>query len=135
MPQLSTANTEEFSNKNVSKRAVADHFALRLLKNTPYPSSSTSSASSHIFDDDTDFWRDALSRALRPGDNITLQHFSILEWFPRVPGLYHTPKSYRNRPQALEFVDELLSNKLDQYLNLIKRSRSFTPHKLELGTP
>jgi hypothetical protein len=110
MPQLSTANTERFSNKNASKRAVADHFALRLLKNTPQPLSSTNS---HLFDTDTDFWRDALNRVLRPGDNITLQHFAILEWFPRVPGLYHTPKSYRNRPQALQFVDELLSSQLE----------------------
>jgi hypothetical protein len=114
MPQLSIGNTEQFSNNNISKRAVADHFALRLLKNTPAPSRSRNS---HIFNDDTEFWYDALNRVLRPGDDITLQHFAILEWFPRVPGLYHTPKSYRNRPQALQFVDELLSSKLEQTAN------------------
>lgn len=37
---------------------------------------------------------------------IELSHFQIVDWFPRTPGLYHTPEARWSRQEAEQYVRE-----------------------------
>ena len=52
------------------------------------------------FDTNSAFWSDALADRLRPGMRLELSEFCVLEWFPRVPGLFHTEAAEYARRDA-----------------------------------
>jgi hypothetical protein len=56
------------------------------------------------FDTNDVFWKDVFDEQLRAGNRVTLRNFNIFEWFPRNPGLFHTPKALWSREDAANFV-------------------------------
>jgi hypothetical protein len=45
-------------------------------------------------------WRDVIGEAIIAGQEITLEGFDILDWFPRAPGLYYTQGAPQARDEA-----------------------------------
>jgi hypothetical protein len=47
-----------------------------------------------------DVWRDIIEQRVSAGQEIVLQRFQVMDWFPRAPGLYHTRSAERAREEA-----------------------------------
>jgi TIR domain len=49
-------------------------------------------------------WRDIISERIIVGQKIKLEAFDVLDWFPRAPGLYHTPDAPFAREAAFRHL-------------------------------
>lgn len=49
-------------------------------------------------------WRDIIGETIVVGQKVKLEGFDVLDWFPRAPGLYHTPDAARERENAFHFL-------------------------------
>src|SRR5262249_11813927 len=49
-------------------------------------------------------------KRLIAGQEIILERFQIMDWFPRAPGLYHTDRGAFARDEALRYQHPVLSN-------------------------
>jgi hypothetical protein len=58
------------------------------------------------YDDEEQFWTDALSERLFESARVTLKDFVVMDWLPRSPGRYYTPAAKRSRREAGHFVLE-----------------------------
>ena len=56
------------------------------------------------YDRNEDVWRAIRERRISVGMGIILQQFQVLDWFPRAPGLYHTPKAEYARDEAFKYL-------------------------------
>jgi hypothetical protein len=61
-------------------------------------------AAHRICDSDEEFWWALRSEFARPRQSVRLDRFSVVEWFPQSPGLYHTPDGNLCRQYAEGFV-------------------------------
>jgi hypothetical protein len=83
------------------KAFLMDHLKSSNLQVPGY----TSSASPDLrFTSNRDFWDEILSNNHVALNWVELTHFQILDWFPRTPGLYHTPDAEGAREMAARFV-------------------------------
>lgn len=53
--------------------------------------------------DNAEVWRQFQSEELYDTRRVTLEHFHLFEWFPRVPGKFHTPQAGGRRYEAYQF--------------------------------
>lgn len=58
----------------------------------------------HVFRSNEVLWDAVLTERLYPSTTIKLDDFYIFEWFPRSPGLYHTPDGRHSRLIALDYT-------------------------------
>ena len=49
-------------------------------------------------------WRAILAEQVSAGQEIVLDSFQVMRWFPRAPGLYHTPEAAWAREEAYHFL-------------------------------
>jgi TIR domain len=57
-----------------------------------------------------DAWHDIIGERVFAGQDIVLERFQIMDWFPRAPGLYHTRDAAWAREMAFEHMHPTLSN-------------------------
>jgi len=57
-----------------------------------------------VYSDNESLWTDILTERLRASVTITLQDFSLLEWYPRTPGLYWTQGAAFSRAAAQDYL-------------------------------
>ncbi|MEV0821177.1 hypothetical protein [Nonomuraea rubra] len=62
-----------------------------------------------------DFWESVFAEKLRSRYRVRLQDFFLLEWFPRSPGLYHTPDAEWSRRTARAHFFTLPGDELERY--------------------
>jgi hypothetical protein len=74
------------------------------------------------YDSNASFWKDVLTERMVAERTVVLRGFKIFEWFPRNPGLFHTPQAESAREMAQQYiryatpgkhVGGFLSNSLD----------------------
>jgi hypothetical protein len=73
------------------------------------------------------FWSDILSGQLRSTFAVALSKFNLFEWFPRSPGLYHTPHAMYAREEALRHIDYKFPDSSDitrDHANPMRRRRN-----------
>jgi hypothetical protein len=58
-----------------------------------------------IFVDNASIWQAVLSEHVRAEMSVKLESFLLLEWFPRSPGLFHTPAALEARRDAMAYID------------------------------
>lgn len=58
------------------------------------------------YNDEGQFWADALSGRLFETSRVLLRDFIVMDWLPRSPGRYYTPDAAESRRAAAEFVLE-----------------------------
>lgn len=83
-------------------------FLLDHLKNANLqrPGSTALRARDLRFQSNEEFWR-ALLRGERLALRwVELRHFQVVDWFPRTPGLYHTPRARQAREEARAYIYE-----------------------------
>jgi hypothetical protein len=69
------------------------------------PQSIDSAAAILVYRENQRFWQDLRAAAVIPGAPIVLERFLLSSWFPRAPGLYHTPEGESARYEAAAHVD------------------------------
>src|SRR5262245_57509062 len=47
-----------------------------------------------------DVWKAIIGERVSAGQEIVMDHFQVMDWFPRAPGLYHTPDAKYAREEA-----------------------------------
>ncbi len=67
------------------------------------------------YENNYDFWEDALRGNLVEGIEVNLRSFHLMQWLPSSPGRYYTPKAIRERQNA------------EQYLTRRGRHREYLP--------
>jgi hypothetical protein len=68
------------------------------------PNEATSQEDVSRYQQNETFWADLLTDRISFGDEIVLEKFHVLDWFPRAPGLYHTKRARFSRELAFEFL-------------------------------
>jgi len=58
------------------------------------------------FTSNEQFWKKFLKEVPSAFRWVKLNHFQLVDWFPRTPGLYHTPGAERGRREAEHYVRE-----------------------------
>ena len=56
--------------------------------------SKTSDLEGQNYQRNEDVWRDIIQQRLIAGICVVLERFQLMDWFPRAPGLYYSPKNY-----------------------------------------
>ncbi len=56
--------------------------------------------------DNAELWRQFQAEELYDTRRVTLEHFHLFEWFPRVPGKFHTPQAAGRRYEAYQFREQ-----------------------------
>jgi hypothetical protein len=79
------------------------------------------------YSDNSAFWHDLLKEEIRATFVVCLSDFQLFEWFPRSPGLYHTPDAARARQEAMHHVDYKFPGEKDvirDHANPLRRGSS-----------
>lgn len=59
------------------------------------------------FHSNNELWEAIFVEQLKPYSRLHLENFFLFEWFPRSPGLYHTPDGRRSREQAQHNIESV----------------------------
>jgi hypothetical protein len=95
-PQLINLHSEEDMAALVNDQVRVANYRLPPLELPP--------ASDREYVDNSQLWQDVLTEELRATRTLTLKNFLLFEWFPRSPGLYHTPGAREVRQTAMYFL-------------------------------
>jgi hypothetical protein len=72
-----------------------------------------------------DIWRDIIGQRITAGQEIVLEHFDVMDWFPRAPGLYHTPDASDARSQAFSHLHpRLMDSPVRDHATRVGKPRS-----------
>lgn len=69
------------------------------------------------YHDGRDFWADVLNEKLGAERNVTLERARLFEWFPRNPGLFHTPQAKMARAEAERHIRHIEERAYDAFRN------------------
>ena len=64
----------------------------------------TSRQASISYHNNEDVWRDIIGNRVSAGMEIILERFHLLDWFPRAPGLFYTPRAEWAREVAFRYL-------------------------------
>jgi hypothetical protein len=80
---------------------LGDALNLLTYNNVKYPEPCQHETNNHKeYENNYDFWKDALHGNLVEGMEINLRSFHLMQWLPSSPGRYYTPKAIRERRNA-----------------------------------
>lgn len=90
------------------KSYLLDHLSNRQIKRPGVDRrSDRKPVEDHIFHSNEEFWGNVLSKASFSGlRNLALEHFRIVDWFPRSPGLAFTRHGQDQQNRAQRYIDE-----------------------------
>jgi hypothetical protein len=90
------------------ERRHIENFLLEHFKNANWQESgiSDSTAPDLRFNSSIDFWEKIIRERQTALNWVELTHFQMVDWFPRTPGLYHTPRARDARRIAEAFLTE-----------------------------
>lgn len=78
------------------------HFGTIEYRQTPQPAAESEDVTTYRTNEEV--WRDIIGGRIIVGKKIKLVGFDILDWFPRAPGLYHSPNAPFFREQAFRYL-------------------------------
>jgi hypothetical protein len=80
---------------------LGDALNLLTYNNVKYPELCQHETNNHKeYENNYDFWEDALRGNLVEGIEVNLRSFHLMQWLPSSPGRYYTPKAIRERQNA-----------------------------------
>jgi hypothetical protein len=80
---------------------LGDALNLLTYNNVKYPELCQHETNNHKeYENNYDFWEDALRENLVEGIEVNLRSFHLMQWLPSSPGRYYTPKAIRERQNA-----------------------------------
>ena len=69
------------------------------------PPQTVPAESYRAFADNASIWNSVIAEQVRSEMRVKLESFLLLEWFPRSPGLFHTPRALDARREAMLHID------------------------------
>ena len=85
---------------------VTAHFATASLHFGTNSQTIPEKQNSRRFDSNNEYWMAATNQEMFVSQQVGLTRFAVMEWYPRCPGLYHTPQAKWERENAWAFVLE-----------------------------